>query len=214
MKHPLFVRAFVMREKHAKQDKALSYIICCPDSKNQRHDKFQVEPPAKIRYTERKSMVFTMGKEEIRMSEPFVSGILSNKYDTALDFHVTMYDNLPYQRDSDYCNIEKVTLVSGHVIKYYLCYNQPETFAIDNKDDIIEEILAEAQIAEQKYTASRRMQNPDASANTEISQEQIQTLLDDREASPEHFSDAGFEEEDELAAPENTVNAFADVEDW
>ena len=54
------------------------------------------------------------------MSKPYVSNLISHKYDTALDFHVTMYDNLPYQRDSDYCNIEKVAMTSGKVIKFYL----------------------------------------------------------------------------------------------
>ena len=90
------------------------------------------------------------------MGEPFVTNVLSNKYDTALDFHVTMYDNLPYERDSDYCNIEKVTLVSGRVIKFYLCLNQQEFFSIDNKDDVIEDILAEAKIAKKHYEAAKR----------------------------------------------------------
>ena len=62
------------------------------------------------------------------MGEPFVSNIISHKYDTALDFHITMYDNLPYQRDSDYCNAEKLGLISGQVIKFYLYIRQPENF--------------------------------------------------------------------------------------
>lgn len=148
------------------------------------------------------------------MSEPFVSGILSNKYDTALDFHVTMYDNLPYQRDSDYCNIEKVTLVSGHVIKYYLYFNQPEVFAIDNKDDVIEEILANAQIAGKKSASMKRVKASNHSTVSDISEKQIQTLLDDNEEPIEDFDIPDFDAEDDLAAPANAVNAFADVEDW
>ena len=146
------------------------------------------------------------------MGEPFVTNVLSNKYDTALDFHVTMYDNLPYQRDSDYCNIEKVTLISGRVIKFYLCLNQPDFFAIDNKDDIIEDILAEAQIEKKQYDATKRKQLTDKTANSGVSEEQIQTLLDDHGEPMAGYDET--DEDNELAAPEDSVNAFADVEDW
>lgn len=148
------------------------------------------------------------------MGEPFVTNVLSNKYDTALDFHVTMYDHLPYQRDSDYCNIEKVALISGRVIKFYLCLNQPEFFAIDNKDDVIEDILAEAKIAKKQYEAAKRKQLFDTAADSGVSEEQIQSLLDDRGEPLEGYEEPSTEEEDELAAPEDAVNAFADVEDW
>jgi len=148
------------------------------------------------------------------MGEPFVTNVLSNKYDTALDFHVTMYDNLPYKRDSDYCNIEKVTLVSGRVIKFYLCLNQPEFFAIDNKDDVIENILAEAKTAQRKYEAAKHRQLSDTAADSGVSEKQIQSLLDDHGEPLEGYNEPEAEDEDELAAPENAVNAFADVEDW
>ena len=139
------------------------------------------------------------------MSEPFVSNIISNKYDTALDFHVTMYDKLPYQRDSDYCNIEKLAVVSGRVIKYYLYINQPEAFAIDNKDGEIEEILAQAAIAE-KASAATRKRITSSAAEEEVTQDQIQTLLDDQ--------DSFFEDNNDIDAAADAVNAFADVEDW
>ena len=139
------------------------------------------------------------------MSEPFVSNIISQKYDTALDFHVTMYDKLPYQRDSDYCNVEKLALVSGRVIKYYLYINQPESFSINNKDDEIEDILAKAAVVENNYTSTRKRFVADSSSE-EVTQEQIQTLLDDQ--------DSFFEEDNDIDAPANSVNAFADVEDW
>ncbi|MCI8377554.1 MAG: hypothetical protein HFH72_03435 [Lachnospiraceae bacterium] len=148
------------------------------------------------------------------MGEPFVTNVLSNKYDTALDFHVTMYDNLPYERDSDYCNIEKVALVSGRVIKFYLCLNQQEFFSIDNKDDVIEDILAEAKIAKKHYEAAKRRKLSDNPAEPEVSDKQIQSLLDDHGEPLEGYDAPSDEEEDELAAPEDAVNAFADVEDW
>lgn len=144
------------------------------------------------------------------MSEPFVSNVISQKYDTALDFHVTMYDNLPYERDSDYCNIEKLALVSGHVIKFYLYYNQTDVFTIDNKDDRIEEILAKAKAAPTSKRSSRMASAVSSSEKVDVTPEQIQTLLDDRDDMP--FED-DFEE-DSTDAPTNAVNAFADVEDW
>lgn len=149
------------------------------------------------------------------MSEPFVSNIISAKYDTALDFHVTMYDKLPYQRDSDYCNVEKLALISGRVIKYYLYYyNQPETFSIDNKDDIIDNILANAAIEEKKYHLQKASAAAGIAEKEEVTSEQIQTLLDDQENASFDDAEYDYDDDDELAAPSGAVNAFEDVEDW
>lgn len=147
------------------------------------------------------------------MSEPFVSNIISAKYDTALDFHVTMYDKLPYQRDSDYCNVEKLALISGRVIKYYLYCNQPEIFSIDNKDDIIDKILADAAIEEKKYHLQKAGTTANITDKEEVTSEQIQTLLDDQESASFDDTEDGYDD-DELAAPSDAVNAFEDVEDW
>lgn len=150
------------------------------------------------------------------MSEPFVSNVISQKYDTALDFHVTMYDNLPYQRDSDYCNAEKIALVSGRVIKYYFCFNQPEAFTVNNKDDVIEEILVQSNTVS-RSSSSKRVSAVSSSHSAEITPEQIQTLLDDREdVSFGDFAETDFNEEEanDIDAPANAANAFADVEDW
>ena len=49
-----------------------------------------------------------------------------------------------------------------------------------------------------------------SSEKVDVTPEQIQTLLDDRDDMP--FED-DFEE-DSTDAPTNAVNAFADVEDW
>lgn len=147
------------------------------------------------------------------MGEPFVTNVLSNKYDTALDFHVTMYDKLPYERDSDYCNIEKVALNSGKVIKYFLYMNQPEVAMIDNKDEEFEQYLLALQLKHQKQKAL----NQDVSSvsdlpSDEVTDEQIQTLLDDQDESvPVSFDERDSEEDISL---EDTTNPFADVEDW
>ena len=141
---------------------------------------------------------------------PQPTNIVSNKYDSFLDFHVTMYDNLPYQRDADYCNIEKVALYSGRVIKYYLCVNQPERVPIDNKDDQIEQILESVLAEERKRLAERKTEVVKITGEDEVTQEQIQTLLDENGNA---FSE-GEAGRDKMDAVEETVNAFSDVEDW
>lgn len=147
------------------------------------------------------------------MGEPFVTNILSNKYDTALDYHVTMYDKLPYERDSDYCNVEKVALNSGKVLKFFLCMYQPESILIDNKDKEIEQYLLELKMRQQKQKELKKSASRAELPSDEVTDEQIQTLLDDKgEGLPEMPEDTFNEEEDEVLG--DTTNPFADVEDW
>ena len=136
------------------------------------------------------------------MVQPFVSNLISNKYDTALDFHVTMYDEMPYQRDSDYCNREKVTMHSNSLIKYYV-YMFDQISEIDNGDGIIEAYLSELLYdqANQYNLPSGRHQAD--SGDDGVTEEQIQTLLDDN-GNPMNPADE----------PVVTTNPFADVEDW
>lgn len=59
------------------------------------------------------------------MTQPYTVHGLSYKYDSALDFHVTMYDALPYKRDSDYCNAQKLTFAQQKYDKILLiCYKR------------------------------------------------------------------------------------------
>lgn len=142
------------------------------------------------------------------MVEPFVSNIISDKYDTALDFHVTMYDNLPYQRDSDYCNAEHLTLHNKNLIKYYLYMYEPTDTVIDNGDDIIEEYLRDLK----RKMALEAREKPEILSSDEdndgVTEEQIQTLLDDKD------NDTGSSSSDDEDDLSNTTNPFADVEDW
>lgn len=148
------------------------------------------------------------------MSKPYVSNVMSNKYDTALDFHVTMYDNLPYQRDSDYCNIEKIALNSGKVIKYFLYKNQPEAAVINNKDDEMEQYLLELRMKQQRQQELNQEASPTPELpSDDVTDEQIHSLLHDQ--STNHSS--SFEEERDDSEDEplsDTTNPFADVEDW
>lgn len=133
-----------------------------------------------------------------------VDGI-SQKYDSALDYGIDMYDNLPYQRDYDVCNASTLALYSGHIIKYYLCNNQEDGFPVDNHDDQIEQILKK--ISEQE--ALRHLPEQEEEVPTvptqDITEEQIQTLLED--------SGEEIPPESEPAAPAETVD-LDDIEDW
>lgn len=145
------------------------------------------------------------------MGEPYVSNILSHKYDTALDFHVTMYDAMPYQRDSDYCNAQKIAMYSGKVIKYYLYFRSTDVFPVDNKDSEIEDILKQIQADNAKRTFPNAVVRAVASGE-DVTDRQIQTLLDDR--TEDIPFDEDFDDENDIDAPPDSVNAFADVEDW
>lgn len=59
-----------------------------------------------------------------------------NPYDSALEDNLSMYDKLPYQRDSNLCNREALALVSGNVLKYYRCKTS-EPYKVKTMDDII-----------------------------------------------------------------------------
>lgn len=136
------------------------------------------------------------------MVEPFVSNVLSNKYDTALDFHITMYDELPYQRDSDYCGREQIMMHSKKLMKYYV-YMYEDVSVIDNGDETIENYLAELQSGEHgQAKLSGSVQRKIEKNSDEVTDEQIKSLLDDNDVSAE---------------PETVVvnnDPFAGVEDW
>ncbi|HBA97527.1 MAG TPA: hypothetical protein DCZ23_05405 [Lachnospiraceae bacterium] len=143
------------------------------------------------------------------MSNIYLPKLVSRKYDEALDFHITMYDNLPYERDADFCGSQQIAMYSGHIIKYYLCLNEDNVFEVNNRDDEIENILATAQ---QEYvkrkTPAARPSKKKTNEESGITQEQIRTLLKDQDR------DAPSGYEDDNLANENAVDAFAGVEDW
>ncbi len=55
-------------------------------------------------------------------------------YDSSLEFNITMYDRLPYDRDIQLCGRENVCISSGNVIKYY-SYKDETPFVIGNQDE-------------------------------------------------------------------------------
>lgn len=130
---------------------------------------------------------------------------ISKKYDGTLDYGIEMYDNLPYQRNSDVCNGSTVALYSGHIIKYYLCNNEEEAYPINNRDDEIQSILRHArEEAEKRQTEDTE---PEVIGDpSEITDEQIQALTTDQS------SDNDGTESEPAGTPE-VVN-LDDIEDW
>ena len=130
---------------------------------------------------------------------------ISKKYDGTLDYGIEMYDNLPYQRNSDVCNGSTVALYSGHIIKYYLCNNEEEAYPINNRDDEIQSILRHAcEEAEKRQTEDTE---PEVIGDpSEITDEQIQALTTDQS------SDNDGTEAEPAGTPE-VVNLY-DIEDW
>ena len=130
---------------------------------------------------------------------------ISKKYDGTLDYGIEMYDNLPYQRNSDVCNGSTVALYSGHIIKYYLCNNEEEAYPINNRDDEIQSILRHAcEEAEKRKTEDTE---PEVIGDpSEITDEQIQALTTDQS------SDNDGTEAEPAGTPE-VVN-LDDIEDW
>lgn len=145
------------------------------------------------------------------MSNIYLPKLVSQKYDEAMDYHITMYDNLPYARDADFCGEQQIAMYSGHIIKYYLCINEDTAFEVNNHDDEIEEILAAVQQNEFVIKQKNPSRISKSKTDTEpgITQEQIRTLLKDQDSNTE----SGYDSNDNLAN-ENAVNAFEGVEDW
>lgn len=130
---------------------------------------------------------------------------ISKKYDGTLDYGIEMYDNLPYQRNSDVCNGSTVALYSGHIIKYYLCNNEEDAYPINNRDDEIQAILRHArEEAEKRQTEDAE---PEVIGDpSEITDEQIQALTTDQSSDDDS---AGAEP----AGTPEVVN-LDDIEDW
>ena len=130
---------------------------------------------------------------------------ISKKYDGTLDYGIEMYDNLPYQWNSDVCNGSTVALYSGHIIKYYLCNNEEEAYPINNRDDEIQSILRHAcEEAEKRQTEDTE---PEVIGDpSEITDEQIQALTTDQSSDNDGT-------EAEPAGTSEVVN-LDDIEDW
>lgn len=150
------------------------------------------------------------------MGSIYDSKPISNKYDGALDYRITMYDNLPYKRDAEFCGAQQIALYSGHVIKYYLCINNEDTFKINNHDDNIQEILSNESKKQLNKISEKKEEVFDNDSSNEITQEQIKTLLDDPD-NPDASDNSSADLQSDNTPDDslnNTSNAFEGVEDW
>lgn len=144
------------------------------------------------------------------MSNVYLPKLVTHKYDETMDYHITMYDNLPYRRNPDFCGIQQVALYSGHIIKYYLCLNHEEAYKVDNHDGEIEHILALVKKKEdERKVLMATISSKENEEKEDIPKTKIHTLLEDNDGSP-----ADFDGKDDNLAGNNTVNAFEGVEDW
>ena len=135
-----------------------------------------------------------------------------------------MYDQLPYKRNADLCGEQNIAMYSGHVIKYYMCDNKEKQFAVDNHDEQIKDILAQIEAASVVKPNADDVEDISSNEPDGISQEQIQTLLDDKhenENTSESISAEEFNSFGDVDADDNepnpsipTVDAFAGIEDW
>ena len=57
-------------------------------------------------------------------------------YDTSLEYRVSMYDRMPYNRDESICGTDKIAICSGNVLKSY-SINQGAPCIIDNQNKTI-----------------------------------------------------------------------------
>lgn len=58
-------------------------------------------------------------------------------YDTAYDYDMSMYDNLPYKRDREKCNESTISLSSGNVFSFYRCNYMSDEPYVCKAPDIV-----------------------------------------------------------------------------
>jgi hypothetical protein len=54
-------------------------------------------------------------------------------YDQSMELRMDMYDNIPYERDASFCNIENLTYGNSSIIKFYN-YNVADTYYLIPKN--------------------------------------------------------------------------------
>ena len=107
-------------------------------------------------------------------------------FDLSMIEDTSMYDHLPYKRDSERCNIGSVALCSGNLVKHYRC-DFGDTFELTNIDDLAIEKIQEYIKREQERLASSNeapevvdSYEEEYSGSNELSEEQIAGLLGDK----------------------------------
>lgn len=96
-------------------------------------------------------------------------------YDSSMEDNLTMYDDIPYERDTDLCNQKTITLHSPNMLKYYSYEINQSTYQVPNQDDLFVKKLEDMR----QRLASAQSQPESAGEKDVITQEQIQELVED-----------------------------------
>ena len=82
-----------------------------------------------------------MSENESSKGETRISFSKLAPFDSSSADHLSMYDNLPYERNSDVCNVTAVAKESGNILKFYRC-NVDSIYEVNNRDDYTSKMLA------------------------------------------------------------------------
>ncbi len=101
-------------------------------------------------------------------------------FDLSMGDDMSMYDNLPYQRDSDKCNAGALALYSGNILKYYRC-SLGEVLELNDMDNLAVLKIQDYLKREQERLFSSEIDNMDVIFNEEdedgLSMEQLEQLV-------------------------------------
>lgn len=82
-----------------------------------------------------------MSENEASKEEDRISFSKLAPFDSSSSDHLSMYDNLPYERNSDVCNKTTVAKESGNILKFYRC-NVDKVYKVNNRDDRTSKMLS------------------------------------------------------------------------
>ena len=107
-------------------------------------------------------------------------------FDLSMIEDTSMYDHLPYQRDSDRCNIGSVALCSGNLLKHYRCafgdileLTDMDALAVEKIQEYIEREQKRLGYLEEEPEVVDSYED-DYPDNNALSDEQIASLLNDK----------------------------------
>lgn len=102
-------------------------------------------------------------------------------FDSSSTDHLSMYDNLPYKRNSDVCNGEAVTKETGNVLKFYRCRLE-NPYEISNRDDSTYKMLSKLRKEQTPSAPSENTEPEAAPVSNGITEEQMDELFRDNES--------------------------------
>lgn len=101
-------------------------------------------------------------------------------FDSSMSDHLSMYDNLPYQRDPDRCNGQVVCKESGNILKFYRC-NIDGAYEVSNQDENTSKMLARLRKSQVREAPAQTIVTEAPPASGGITEEQMDELFRDNE---------------------------------